>query len=339
VAGLFAILKTLARLSWRDLRTLRSITGNNFIVFVLVVMYQQPQSVYFFFMILGVLMIGPLSADPLRKVPPDRLALWPLSPRERTILRFATPFLTPLVWIALPLVFLAGFSVAAALIAIVVALQLGLELHSRFTAGRPPRNAFRFVPAPPGRLGGLVRKNIRQMLSVLDPYLAILLSAGGFAYRMFAHNPDPEATVILSAVVGIAMSTSAQCLFGLDLPQGMVRYRLYPLRGWEILLSKGIAYLAILFVIVAPLAPLPGLGAGLIGLAFGHHTAVLQPLPQTRWRLTGGIIAPAGLVQIVTMTAVAIAIARESPLYLALAIVAYIVSLWFYGRLWDRLSE
>lgn len=339
MAALFAILKALARLSWRELHTLRTITGNNFIVLVLVVMYQQPASVYFFFLILGVLMIGPLSADPLRKVPADRLALWPLTPRERLALRFTTPVLAPLAWISLPLLFLAGVSAAIALIVLVLVMQLGLELYSRLTGGRPRRNIFRFVPAPPGRLGGLVRKNIRQMLSALDPYVAVILSAGGFAYRIFASKPDPDATVILSIVVAIALSTSAQCLFGLDLPDGLVRYRLYPLRGWEILVAKGIAYLAILLVIVAPLAPLAGLAAGLVAQAVGHHTAVLQPLPQTRWRLTGGIIAPAGLIQIVAMTAVGIAVARETPLYLVLASAGYFVSLWFYGKQWDRLSQ
>jgi len=335
VAGLFAFLKALARLSWRDVRTFRSITGSNFFLFVLVVMYQQPQSVYFFFLILGVLMIGPLSADPLRKVPPDRLALWPLSSKERMALRFITPFFAPLVWISIPLLFLVGVSAGLALIAIVLAIQLLIGLYDRLREGRPERYAFRYVPVLPGRLGGLVRKNIRQMLSALDPYVALALSAGGCAYRFLTANRDPDAVVIIAIVVGIALSTSAQCLFGLDRPDGIVRYRLYPLRGWEILLAKGIAYMAITLVLVVPLAPLAGLAAGLIALAVGHHTSVVQPLPQTRWRLTGGIIFPAGFIQIVAMTAVGVAVSRESGWYLLLAAAAYSVSLWFYGRKWD----
>ena len=90
MAGPFAILSALARSVWRDLRTFSSISGNNIALFVVIVMYQQTQSVAFFLMILGVLLLGPLSGDPLRKVPPDRLALWPLSTRQRIGLRLGS---------------------------------------------------------------------------------------------------------------------------------------------------------------------------------------------------------------------------------------------------------
>jgi hypothetical protein len=44
------------------------------------------------------------------------------------------------------------------------------------------------------------------------------------------------------------MSTYAQSLFGLELGSGsgMTRYHLLPLGGWEILLAKDIAFLAML---------------------------------------------------------------------------------------------
>ena len=78
MAGLPAILTALARAVWRDLRSLNSLAGNNFFLFIVLLLVYQPSSAVFFLMIIGILLLGPLSADPLRKVPPDRLALWPL---------------------------------------------------------------------------------------------------------------------------------------------------------------------------------------------------------------------------------------------------------------------
>ncbi len=98
--------------------------------------------------------------------------------------------------------------------------------------------------------------------------------------------------MILALVVVIALSTYAQSLFGLDLPSGLVRYRVMPLRGYEILLAKDIAFLLVAAILVAPLAPLAGFAGALVAVAVGHHASVLRPLPQMRWRFTGGVIFP-----------------------------------------------
>jgi hypothetical protein len=118
----------------------------------------------------------------------------------------------------------------------------------RHAARRDPHwNLLRHIPQFPGRLGGLVRKNMREILSLLDPYAALLMSIGGGAYRLFGAHPDPEAFAIIGLLVALTMSTYAQSLFGLELGSGsgMTRYRLLPLGGWEILLAKDIAFLAI----------------------------------------------------------------------------------------------
>lgn len=336
MAGLSEILKALARAVWRDIRSLQSITGNNFMLFVLLVMYQQPQSILFFALIIGILLLGPLSADPLRKIPPDRLAIWPLTPGNRLILRLVSPALTPIVWIALPFFFMAaGVSFALMLIAIAALMQLGLGLWSQVRAGRPSRTAVRFIPRLPGMLGGLIQKDLRQLLSVLDPYVALVLAAGATAYRLLGTRPDPDAFLILGIVVVIALSTYAQCLFGLDIPSGVVRYRIFPLRGYQILLAKDIAFLLVLMALVAPLAPLPGLAAGLVALAVGHHASIHRPIAQTRWRFTAGVLFPYGFFQVAPMVATGVAVERASPWYLALALAAYLCSLWYFGRRWS----
>ncbi|HWB98687.1 MAG TPA: hypothetical protein VG672_18390, partial [Bryobacteraceae bacterium] len=82
MAGFLAILRALGRAFWRDLRTLNSLTANNFFLFAIVLLL-QPSSATFLLLVLGLLLLFPLSADPMRKIPPDRLGLWPLSRRKR----------------------------------------------------------------------------------------------------------------------------------------------------------------------------------------------------------------------------------------------------------------
>lgn len=338
MAGLPAILSALARAVWRDVRSLQTISGNNFFLFVILVMYQQPESIVFFVMILGVLLIGPLSADPLRKIPPERLALWPLTPKQRLGLRLASPALTPVVWLALPFFFKAtGAIVGTGFIALALILQVGLAAWHHLRAGRPPTIAFRWVPRLPGRLGGLIQKDLRQLLSVLDPFVALALAASCLAYRTMSRSSDPEAFTILTLVVVVALSTWAQCLFGLDVPAGLLRYRILPMHGFQILLAKDIAFLIVLLVLILPLAPLPGLAAGFVALAVGHHASVLRPTPQHRWRFTAGILIPVGLAQVIPMIAIGVAVARSSPWYAALAAAAWMGSLWYYGRRWATL--
>ena len=77
-------------------------------------------------------------------------------------------------------------------------------------------------------------------------------------------------------VVG-AMSSYAQCLFGLDGEGGLSRYRLLPVRGWQLLLAKDAAFLAVVVPLTLPLAVLPGIGAALVALAVGHAPAVEHP--------------------------------------------------------------
>jgi hypothetical protein len=336
VARVVRILAALARVVWRDLRTFSTLSGNNFFLVVALIMIQQWQSGLFFIALFGILLLVPLAGDPMRKIPADRLTLWPLTRSQRIALRLSSPVLTPLVWLAIPFLFrAAGIPVALALLAAALIIQVLLATWRHIMARRPPWNPFRFVPKPPGKLGGLMQKDGRQLLSVLDPYVALLLCLACIVYRLTARDLDPEASVILSLLVALALSTQAQCLFGLDVPWGILRYRLLPLRGRDILLAKDAVFLAILLILVLPLAPLPGLAAGLVALGIGHHDSVLRPMPQHRWRFTGGAIFPTGFFQVILMMATGVAAARQSAWYLAAALAFYLGSLWYYGRRWD----
>ena len=346
MAALGAILRALRRAVARDLGTLQSIKVNNLFLFVALLAYgalnsgQPPKSAEPFFVLLGFLLLFPLSSDPLGKIPPSRLALWPLTARQRAGLRFASLALSPVTWIGVLILLKTAQPVAALAFCGLAAGIQGLAVFSRRAARHNPHwDLLRDIPVLPGRLGGLVRKNLREMLSLMDPYAALLLSLGGGAYRIFGAHPDPEAFAIIGLLVALTMSTYTQSLFGLDLASstsgGMTRYHLLPLDGWQILLAKDIAFLSVLFVLLLPLDPAPGLTFGLAALALGHHSSVLLELPQEPWRFTGGRLLPVGALQAVGGVALGFLEYEQGPVWLALAASGFVVSVFYYGRRWE----
>jgi hypothetical protein len=344
VARLIAILSALGRAVRRDLGTFRSLKTNNFFLFILLMMYGageshvEPKSSYPLLLLLSFVLLFPLSSDPLDKVPPSRLALWPLTQRERITLRLISLALSPVLWFAIVLMFFKRVrpGLAAAFLTAAVGVQIVAAVARGVTARAGAFKPFRFVPRFPGRLGELIRNNVRQMLTVLDMYIAILLSLGGFGYRFLAAHPQPEAFPILSLMVALAMSTYAHGLFGLDLASSATtRYRLLPMRGWEILLAKDIAFLGVLTLLVLPLDPLPGLTFGLFALAVGHHASVFRQVRVRRWRFAGTRVF-LGVTQAVGGIILGFAEHEHGAAFLLASAAIYAISLWFYGWRWDE---
>lgn len=337
MAAVAAILRAVARMVGRDLRSLDAVHGNNFFWILMLMAYQQPSSAIFLGLILAVLLILPFSAEPLRKIPPDRLALWPLTRNERFALRAGSLALSPIFWIAAALfIWTAQPGPAAAVILLAVAVQVIARLLNRVVSNLPARNLPRLIPQFPGSLGHLFSKDFRQMLHTLDPYIALLLALSGALYRFLASAPTPEAFPILAVMVAVALSTYAQSLFALDGENGLMRYRLMPLRGWQIFLSKDLAFLAVLALLELPLDLRTGITAGLMALAMGRHQSLQPPNPQLRWRLTSGALFPTGLIQVVAMASVSAAVNGSSAWYFAGALLVYGAALWWYGRVWDK---
>ena len=344
MAAILAILKALRHAVARDLGTFGSIKVNNLFLFVALLAYGAlntglpPKSAEPFFVLLGFLLLFPLSSDPLGKIPPARLALWPLTGGQRLGLRLASLALSPVTWIGVLILLKTARPLAALVFCGLAAGMQGAAALGRHAARRDPHwNLLRYIPQFPGRLGGLVRKNVREMLSLLDPYAALLFSVGGAAYRVFGRHTDAEAFAIIGLLVALTMSTYAQSLFGLELASGsgMTRYRLLPLGGWEVLLAKDIAFLAVLFVLLLPLDPGPGMTFGLAALALGHHSSVLLELPQHCWRFTGGRLLPVGALQGLGGMALGFMEHERGLVVLVLAAIGYLASLSFYGRRWD----
>lgn len=324
-----AVLKAVWRAVRRGQGSFASIGTNNFFIFTAYLFRQQGG---FLYLIIALLMLFPLSADPLRKIPPERLALWPLDRREWWILRVLSPWLNPVMWL------LAGLTIWAArhaltwtlLGAIAGLFALGFVL-SDFGGGAWDAVARR-VPRFGGRLGVLIQKNLRQMLSTLDFWCALLLGVATGIYRAVDRTAPPEAFLLMSLLVMLALSSYAQCLFGLDGIGGLTRYRLLPLRGWQILLAKDLAFLIVAIVLTLALNPLAGLAAALLVLAVGHDPSVKHMKPQVRWRFSTGAPLGNGVVQVFTMSIAANGVARSSVLLLLPCLAAYAISVWWYGR-------
>ena len=335
----FAILRALALAYRRDWTAFQSLAGNNFFLITIFLLGKAGTFVYLIF---GLVLLFPLSTDPLRKIPPSRLALWPLDRREHWLLRLISPWINPLTWgIAALAIWGAGRTITVGLVGLIAGLFAAVFLVSALPlpsgAGMSSISSmWRHMPQFPGALNQLVRKNLREILSTLDFYCALILSAAVLLYRIFVPGLPPEALLAMTVLVVAAMSSYAQCLFGLDGEGGLSRYRLLPVRGWQLLLAKDAAFLAVVIPLTLPLAPLAGIGGALVALAIGHSPAVEHPRAQTRWRFSTGGALGNGLVQMVAIAMTASGIYSTTLWFLPLAAAVWMLSVYWYGRDLER---
>ena len=328
MARVTAILKALRTAFARDWKSFGSLAVNNF--FPISALLLQKAGV-FVYLIAGLVMLFPMSTDPLRKIPQSRLDLWPLSPRERTVLRALSPWINPMTWlVAVAAVWAARGRLTIGLWATIAGLVVAGFLVSELPPVRS-LGLWRRLPSFPGILNQLIRKNIREVLSTLDFYVALLLSVSAAAFRIAGKLPD-EGRLLLSVLILLALSSYSQCLFGLDGEGGLSRYRLLPLSGWKILAAKDAAFLSIAVLLVLPLAPLAGAGAAMVCAALGHAPSVQERREQVRWRFSTGVSLYFGLLQVLLMAAAGAAIEFTSPLFLLACAAIWGISLWWYGR-------
>ena len=324
-----AILGALWTAVRRDAKTMGSFTGNNLFSVSVLFLALADRGVFLSLNVLiGLVLFFPLSTDPLRKIPPQRLAMWPISSGERWLLRLASPWLNPMTWILAVLVL--RRSVTIGLWALIAGLfAIGFVVPSLPWVKR--LGAWRRLPHFPGPLDQLIRKNLREMLSTLDFYCGLLLSFGALIFRAKGTLPR-DAFFPLTMLVMLTLSSYAQSLFGLDGDGGLTRYRLLPLPGWQILAAKDAAFLLVTVVLCLPLSPLPGLAAALMALAVGHAASINERSEQTRWRFSTGVSFGSGIVQVLIMALLAAATVYVSPFMLAPCIAIYVWSTWWYGR-------
>jgi hypothetical protein len=317
----------------RDGETLGSFTGNNFfLISIVFLFFGDPGAFVWLNFILALVLFFPLSTDPLAKIPRARLALWPIEASERRLLRIMSPWLNPMTWLLAILVL--RRSISLGLWALLAALfAIGFAVPSIPWARH--KTAWRMLPHFPGPLNQLIRKNLRELLSTLDFYCALLLCASTVAYRAFSKPFPSEAGLVMTVLVVLALSTYTQCLFGLDGAGGLSRYRLLPLRGWQLLAAKDAAFLLAAIALTLPLAPLAGTAAALVALAAGRAPSVEQPHSQVRWRFSASGSLARALVQTILLAMAASAVFFSGAWAVLPCLAAWASSLWWYGRRMD----
>jgi len=330
-----AILRALGRALRRDQKSIAAIVGNNFFL-VTALLLQNAGA--FLYLILGLILLFTLSTDPLQKIPASRLELWPLERRERWILRAASPWVNPMTWlIGISAIWVARGKVTVGLWGLCGGLMAVSFVLSALPIA-PRANLWRRIPRFPGPLNHLIRKNLREMLCTLDFYVALLLSLSTLAYRLSGMKLPEEALLPMTLLVMVALSSYAQCLFGLDGESGLERYRLLPVSGWQVLLAKDAAFLVLAVLLALPLAPLAGIGAALAALAVGHHATIDHRREQSRWRFSSGAPVAEGLTQC-ALIALAGSSVNHNAWTLAACVGAWMGSVWWYGRRWDVSAE
>ena len=332
LSGVISLLGALGTISARQVRSFGSIGGQNLFLFVALVAL-QPESAAFFGEILLVVLLFPLSTDPMEALPEERRGRWPLGTKEWAAVRAASLLLSPIVWIGIVLAVRLGWRMSALAVGGGVIVQLLRTIAKR----RPGMSGgwLLWVPAPPGALGQIMRLQWRGMLRTLDAYVALALAGLTAAYRFSGAALDAEAPRIMALVTALALSTHTQVLVGID-GAGAERYRQMPLRGWQILLAKDLAFLAMLAVLVAPLDFVGAMLGGIACLAIGNHVSVHVVRPQAPWRFTTGALIPWGLMQTVALFAVGNGVRALGIPMAAGCLAAWAASVWFYGREWDR---
>lgn len=339
MARILPLLRAIALVEWRELRSLNALTANNFFLFCFLLFAMQPPSALFLQVILGLLLFFPLSVDPLRKLPSERLELFPLSHAEMLRLRLLSVFLSPVLWLLVAITLYGGSrfrALSGQLLLLALLANVALLVSGRLLSAVPRLSLLRDIPEFGGRLGGLIRKNIREMLCVLDLYAAGILSVSGGIYRLMAKEVNPDLLHGVTMLVVLALSTYAQRLFALDARGSFLRYRLLPIRGWEILLAKDVAFLILLAILVAPLAPVGGMAAGLAALTIGHHASVTSIVPQARWRFVAGASFTHSFLQTATLFGAGTTAYRQTAWVLAGCGISCVVSLFYCGWELDR---
>jgi hypothetical protein len=327
------LLKALGLASWRDVQSFRSIGGQNFLLFVGFVGL-QPESAQFFLLILALVLLFPLSSDPMQKIPRERRDTWPIVSWEWITLRVCSLALSPVAWFATFLLLRAGWRTGALALGCGISAQILLQFWKAMSRSIPT-TSLNWIPAPPGVIGAIMRLQSREMLRTLDLYVALLLVASTELYRVTGGRLDPDALRIISLVTTLALSTHTQVLLGID-GSGAERYRQVPIRGWQILLAKDLAFLSMLGLLVMPLDLLSGIMGGIAALAIGHHRSVLNPVRQAPWKFTSGALVPDGLIQTVTLFGVGSAAKTAGLPLIGLCVLVWLASLFFYGWWWDR---
>ncbi len=340
MAQILALLSLLKTLMSKELSSFSSLRFNNFLFCILFLMLggnpkEAFSGTFFFQIILLAPVLVTCSVDVRHRLPPQRVACWPLS-RPRRILLSATSFVLHPFFLLLFFGYLVWMGLAAAVFFVLLALIIHGAVYA---VGRLPiarrTPAGLSIASTPLKFGGIAQEMWRALQGTLDFWAALLLAVSGTLYRLFGRAPEPEAFPMLSLFVGIAMSTIAQRMLRLDDGRALLRYRLLPIAGWKLLVTLDMTFLIPLGVMVSVLHLRTGIAFGLVALAVGRYPSLRQRANQRRWRFVGGD-PRFGVAQILVGEIAGIGAARMGLWVLAVAFALYLGSIFWGEMLWRR---
>jgi hypothetical protein len=287
----------------------------------------------------------------LQQPQPTRLLSVSTLPPVNLVARVAT---TADLSVALVGVAILSALIVFSLIASVFSFRATLQEDS---AGATRKLSFGF--SFPGRLSGLVAKDLKHFRRLLDVYLGPLAAVAGCLYLVTVEVASLEISIVFLTMIFLPNSPLAFNCFGLDNLSGLYRYRLLPLNGNAIILSKNFAYVGFVSIQVSPVLLLAGwrLGtaAGLIALtaalslalaylAWGNWMSVSHPVKMHFYRFSSSsssiFDAMAGIAFSSSPGIAMIYLLHNSARLAVLVPIAYGIvyafSLWLAGRRFPR---
>jgi hypothetical protein len=213
----------------------------------------------------------------------------------------------------------------------------------------------------PGRLGGLVRKeqNYFRKLPIVWIGLLITLAYSQIFWFGAPHPVTFQVIILIVFSINMALPTNS---FGLDEPQEINRYLLFPLRGRDILLGKNLGFAIIVGLQLSVTLPFAfwrlgwrEVSFGLIEaaalsfayMAWGNLDSVSAPYKMRFYRESGGGSLVDAIIGMALCSSPGVAIiyvtrfdsellAAKIIFILALTALAYLGSLHFAGRKFER---
>lgn len=240
-----------------------------------------------------VILVASISVYVLKQPLPSRLLSVSSLPPMNLVARAAT---SPELSVAI---------LSLAIVAVLMTLSLAASVFSfRATLQEDSTSATRRLSFGfwlPGRLRGLVAKDLKYFRRLLDVYLGPLAAVVGCIYLVTVDVASLEISIIFLTMIFLPNSPVAFNYFGLDSIAGTDRYRLLPLRGRSIILSKNLAFAVFALMQIGPvlllvcwrlgmvaglIALIAALSIGLAYLAWGNWMSISHPVKMHFFRFS-----------------------------------------------------
>ena len=211
MAQILALLLLLKKLMLKELSSFSSVRFNNFLFSILFIMAagfesKAPKAAFWSTLLFQLVLLAPLlitfSVDTQHRLPPERVATWPLTRTQRLLLSSVSFALNPL-FTVLFFGYLFWMGLAAGLFFVLLAL---IAHGTAYAVGRLPSElrtpAGLNISRTPLKVGGIAQEMWRELQGTLDFWTALLIAVSGTLYRLFGRAPEPEAFPMLSLFVG-----------------------------------------------------------------------------------------------------------------------------------------